>query len=148
MTALTSGPEVLDWTAAERRSVFRLLCKCQKYLEVPETLANQKIKCKHCGKVLTVPPPPKKASAEMVDESSPFYIKGHRQCPGCGKQFPQHIKICVGCGIDIDKGAMLYASLEGGGEQPSPMKADGSPGNGEPAGFLPKLLRMFGIGRK
>jgi hypothetical protein len=124
--------------------VFRLLCKCGKYLEVPESLANKQIKCKHCGKVLTVPPPPKQAAGEKVDECSPFYLKGHRQCPGCGKQYPERIKICVGCGMDIDKGAMLYASLEGG-EQSVPAAP---PAPAEQAGLLPRLLRMFGIGRK
>jgi hypothetical protein len=116
--------------------VIKLQCPCSKQLEVPETLANQKIKCKGCGKILKVPPPPKLVEAKKVDESDPFLVKGFRACPGCAKNYPKDVKVCVDCGMDIDSGSMLYASLDGTVESAAPAA---------PKGFFPKLLAMLGL---
>jgi hypothetical protein len=121
--------------------VINLLCTCQKQLEVPDHLANQKIKCKHCGKILKVPAPQRHISDEQkIDTSSPFYIKGSRQCQSCGKSYPPADKVCVKCGIDLDSGATLYASLDPEAAAPPPTKQD--------VGLVARLLGALGLGKK
>jgi rRNA maturation endonuclease Nob1 len=116
--------------------VFRLQCRCEKVLEVPESLANQKIKCKHCGRVLSVPPPPKRTEAgTWANEASPFHIHGYRPCPGCGKAYPTDEKVCLACGMEIDSGALIYASVEESAER--------NPKDGRSRGFLRRVLDLF-----
>ena len=78
-------------------------------------------------------------------------VAGSRACPGCGKFYPPSTVVCVDCGINVDSGAMLYASLE---DQPAPgeMRAPRESELGEveedeaPPGFFKRLLKKLGLG--
>lgn len=130
--------------------MIKLLCTCSKSHEVPDTLANQKIKCNFCGKVLKVPPPPKRAAPGLTDSDPTFQIPGYRKCGGCGKSYPPHVKICVECGLDLDSGALLYASMEDGPKVINlpPEEEARAPVARRPQGFLPRLLALFGLSGK
>ncbi len=126
--------------------MIKLLCKCGKELELPDELAGRKIKCKHCDKVLKVPP--RKELIQEVGElrygpESKFYIKDMHSCPGCGRGYPKTLLICVPCGLNIRTGAILYSSADNSNAS-SISNTSGE--HGKPVGITQRLFRRF-IGR-
>jgi hypothetical protein len=118
---------------------IKLQCVCGKVLNLPDSLARQKIRCKDCDKVLTVPEPEKAVSAgpARVEAANPLAIRGHRRCGRCGRSYPQTDKVCTKCGIDMDTGAALYVSLDADGEGvAAPPPSDG---------LGARLLRLLGL---
>lgn len=114
---------------------MKLQCVCGKVLNVPDSMAGERIRCKECGKVMTVRPSTSD-SAPAQPGAGPLAVKGHRRCSGCGRSYPERDKICTVCGINLDTGAALYVSLDNSGES-----------SREPAqspGFMGRLLRFFG----
>ena len=133
-------------------AVIKLECKCSYTLTLPDRLAGQKIRCKRCAKVLTVPQPRMQipatnedsfAGAMVSDEA--LRVRGMRACPGCKKPYPPSVQICVGCGLNIDSGAMLYASIEE--DTVSPVYEAEKNKQAE-AGFFARLLSKLGLGGK
>lgn len=125
---------------------IKLQCRCGHTLTLPDKLAGQKIRCKKCGKVMTVPSGrlPARGERQLASESDPsLMVVGTRPCPGCGKAYPPTVKVCVQCGVNVDSGAMLYASLEDSVAPPQPSEA---PQPTAPRGFFARLLGMFGLG--
>jgi hypothetical protein len=124
---------------------IKLQCVCGKTLSVPDSLTGQKIRCKDCGKVMTVPQ--RSISQDPAKESGddPLAVKNHRRCSGCGKSYPLTDKVCITCGLNLDTGAQLYVSLE---DQSSPVRR-ATAGAGAPGapkqGFVPRLLALLGL---
>jgi ribosomal protein L37E len=127
----------------------KLRCVCGKTLQVPDQLEGQKIRCKHCGKVLTVSQV-QDADPAYSDNANPLAVKGHRRCAGCGKSYPEKDRICVACGIDLDTGAAIYQSLETqapvappeGGASSGSKNAAARPA--KKGGFMGFFARLFG----
>jgi hypothetical protein len=127
--------------------VIKLQCVCGHLLTLPDELAGKQVRCKRCNKVLKV----RAASDEGAVTASgrrkvdsALTVQGTRPCPGCAKPYPPAIVVCTDCGLNIDSGAMLYASLD----------ADAAPSAGpeavtrKPAGLWQRVLRGLGFGRK
>jgi len=117
---------------------MKLRCVCGKALNVPSDMVGRQIRCKGCGKVLTV----RTASGSTVevlpgiDPDDPLSVKDHRPCPTCGRAWPTKDKFCTVCGTDMETGAALYTSLDKSGEpMPEPPTKKG---------FVAKFLRLFG----
>jgi len=123
--------------------MIKLQCPCGKTLSLPDKLAGKKVKCKDCAKVMSVPRPSKPTESGRIDRRSQFYIEGLRPCPICDKSYPESVVICTTCGVNIDSGAQLYASLDGG---PSPM-ANMASDEDEPESLslTQRILALFGI---
>ncbi len=130
--------------------MIKLQCTCRRMLKLPDDLAGQKIRCKHCQKVLSVP---RSGSRRFVqhaaeeDDSSELLVAGSRVCPGCGQTYPPTIVVCTACGLNLDTGATLYASLE---DQQSPQFMEEQARQDEAAkqGFFARLLAKLGSGKK
>lgn len=127
--------------------MIKLQCKCGHNLELPDKLAGQKIRCKLCQKVMRVPRP--RTGPRQHDDSDPeLLVAGSRPCPGCGKMFPPTVVICTACGVNVETGAMLYASIEeqpAPGEMRAPRESDLEEPE-EPPGFFTRLLKKLGLG--
>jgi hypothetical protein len=131
--------------------VIKLQCVCGNVLSLPEQLDGKQVRCKRCNKVLKVHAQAK-ASENLTDSQrrrldADLVVQGSRPCPGCGRTYPPSTVICIDCGLNVDSGAMLYASLESSGEDKTkpeerrpPQKATGS--------LWQRLLRSLGLGRK
>lgn len=119
---------------------MKLQCVCGKVLNVPDSMAGERIRCKECGKVMTVrsstDAEPKKASSS---DNDPLGVKGHRRCGKCGRSWPVLDKICTACGVNMDTGATLYVSLDASGDSEAPSSS-------KRPGLMGRLLRF--IGRK
>lgn len=129
--------------------MIKLQCACGHTLQLPERLVGQKIRCKQCGKVMRVPgaggaPAGPAAPQEPVDDSR-LLVQGSRACPGCGRAYPPTAVICVDCGLNIDTGAMLYASLEEGPGRPPLAQGGGQPAPA-PASLWRRILGRLGLG--
>jgi ribosomal protein L37E len=114
---------------------MKLQCVCGKLLNVPDSMVGERIRCKDCGKVLTIRP----STEDSAPASAPFdmlAVKGHRKCGKCGRSWPMRDKICTACGIDLDTGAALYTSLDASDEQQRP------PVQRKP-GLVKRLLRLI-----
>lgn len=125
---------------------------CGHLLSLPDSLDGKQVRCKRCNKVLKVRAasgagPLTESQRVRIDKE--FTVQGTRPCPGCGKTYPPAIVVCVDCGLNVDSGAMLYASLE---EQSSGAKPDEKAPEDRgaaPAGSAwQRLLRALGLGRK
>lgn len=97
--------------------MIKLQCVCGHKLNLPDHLANQKIRCKQCGKVMRVPDGMtasgrRRAAPGIADVDPSLRIAGSRPCPGCGEVYPPGVVVCVACGLNVDNGAMLYVSGE------------------------------------
>lgn len=127
--------------------MIKLQCVCGHLLSLPDDLAGKQVRCKRCNKVLKVPAT--RASDEGAVSASgkrkvdaALTVQGTRPCPGCAKPYPPAIVVCTECGLNIDSGAMLYASLDAdGGSAP-----EAAPGKAP--GLWQRLLRGLGFGRK
>ena len=133
--------------------MIKLQCGCGHTLSLPDHLGGQKIRCKRCQKVMRVPsgrfdalpaPPPAQGPSDPA-----FLVQGSRGCPGCGRLYPPAVVVCVDCGLNVDSGAMLYASLE---DQVAPgPRADGTDPAGEDEGhgaartWFGRLLARLGM---
>ncbi|RMG17569.1 MAG: hypothetical protein D6731_03900 [Planctomycetota bacterium] len=129
--------------------MIRLQCVCRATLDLPDELAGEKVRCKRCQKVLKVPRPGTRVfggrPAQGVDDSE-LLVAGSRACPGCGTVYPPAIVVCTGCGLNLETGAMLYASLdpaEGGSAAPTPREEPPAP---RPQGWLTWFLARLGLG--
>ncbi|MBX3470221.1 MAG: hypothetical protein KF878_25390 [Planctomycetes bacterium] len=130
--------------------MIKLQCPCGHLLNLPESLAGKQVRCKRCNKVLKVRGG-SVADGQALTESQrlrveqEFVVQGSRPCPGCGKMHPPAIVVCVACGLNIDSGAMLYASLD---EQQA--AAGGAPEDrrAPPGSLWQRVLRSLGLGRK
>ena len=123
---------------------IKLQCTCGKALVLPDKLQGKKVRCKDCAKIMTVPEARvdhrRAGQEEEVDKTDIFHIEGLVQCPSCGKDYSKEQVICVVCGINIQTGATLYASLEqSSGERKGPT---------ESVSFKDRLLGLFGFGKK
>ncbi len=127
--------------------MIKLQCVCGHQLNLPDQLGGKKIRCKHCNKILKVPDAAGGTPARAMPTSDPLlHVLGSRPCPGCGKIYPPTVVVCVDCGVNVDSGAMLYASLE---ETPRPnFDQDGDEEDGDSPPFFRRVLRMLGFGRK
>jgi hypothetical protein len=96
--------------------VIKLQCACGHLLELPANLAGKQVRCKRCNKVLKVPgaePGKLSASGSKPRLAEPgLLVQGSRPCPGCQTMYAPSIVVCVTCGLNVESGAMLYASLE------------------------------------
>ena len=135
--------------------MIKLQCVCGHLLSLPDSLDGKQVRCKRCNKVLKVRAggssahqTPDLTASQRLRLEKEFVVQGSRPCPGCGKTYPPTIVVCVACGLNVDSGAMLYASLEeapdGAGAGP---RADDRPA--PPRGsLLQRVLRSLGLGRK
>jgi hypothetical protein len=115
---------------------MKLQCVCGKVLNVPDSMAGERIRCKECGKVMTLRP--STADAEPATKTDdPLTVKGHRRCSRCGRSWPVTDKICTACGVNMDTGAALYVSLDASAD------AEASAPKKKP-GLVGRLLRLFG----
>lgn len=132
--------------------MIKLQCVCGHTLSLPDSLDGKQIRCKRCNKVLNV----RAASgtgplteSQRIRVEKELTVRGTRPCPGCGKTYPPAIVVCVDCGLNVDSGAMLYASLE---EQSSGVKPDEKAPEDRGAALAgsawQRLLRALGLGRK
>lgn len=122
--------------------MIKLQCVCRLTLELPDQLAGKQVRCKRCQKVLKVPQAGSRRYAEKPaeeDSTSELLVAGSRVCPGCGDTYPPSIVVCTACGLNLDTGAMLYASLD---EQPSPFHRPEEQAAQE--GWLKRLLGKLG----
>ncbi|MEZ0228104.1 MAG: hypothetical protein ACAI25_05720 [Planctomycetota bacterium] len=120
---------------------MKLQCVCGKVLSVPDSMAGERIRCKECGKVMTIRPSTTGDSSPAVkvpDPKDPFAVKGHRTCGKCGRSWPQTAKICTACGVDMDSGAALYVSLDASADGEASRPKEKKPG------LVGRLLRLFG----
>lgn len=128
---------------------IKLQCVCGHTLDLPASLAGKQIRCKRCNKVLKVPAA--QAQPGQVDLTASgrariaqeLTVQGSRPCPGCGQLYPPSVVICVGCGLNVDSGAMLYASLDdqsGDAVQPEDRRS------AAPVGLWGRILRALGLG--
>ncbi len=127
--------------------MIKLQCTCRRMLRLPDHLGGQKIRCKHCQKVLTVPEVGTRVFSDEgaeEDDTSELLVAGSRICPGCGQTYPPTIVVCTACGLNLDTGAMLYASLE----EQVPDLTQGPGGRPEPKGWFGRLLSKLGLGKK
>lgn len=125
--------------------MIKLQCPCGSVLDLPDGLAGKQVRCKRCNKVLTVrqgAPSGGDARAGLTESQKvrldrELTVQGSRPCPGCGTLYPPAVVVCVGCGLNVDSGAMLYASLDDGSGAP------GAPGGAAPppAAAKPSLWR-------
>jgi hypothetical protein len=118
-------------------------------LKLPDKLAGQKIRCKRCQKVLSVPAVGSRISSTLPaieGDTSELLVAGSRACPGCAAVYAPSIVVCTGCGLNLDTGAMLYASLEDSVNPEEMAKLRGE--STEPEGFFAKLLAKLGLGKK
>ena len=126
-------------TPSGNLSLVKLKCGCGEILQVPKRHAGQRVKCRRCRKVLMVPSvsmPAGQAPDASLDDS--LRVKGSRPCPGCRKTYPPTFKVCTTCGVEIDSGALLYASMEDSRLVES--------GEQEPTtGVLGRVLRLLGF---
>jgi DNA-directed RNA polymerase subunit RPC12/RpoP len=120
---------------------MKLKCVCGKiFANVPDSMIGQKLRCKDCGKVLTVKPAASSdEGAKENDGTDVLTVKGHRRCPACGKSWPVRDKICTACGVDMETGAALYVSLE----EPGTNKAANGKASERPS-FLKRIFGLFG----
>ena len=128
--------------------MIKLQCACRHVLNLPDKLAGQKIRCKRCQKVLSVPRSGSRVESTApaeTDSTSELLVAGSRSCPGCGRTYPPSIIVCTGCGLNLDTGAMLYASLE---ESMNPdLMPGGDDDDGDDEGWFAKLLKKLGFGK-
>jgi hypothetical protein len=119
-------------------------------LNLPDKLAGQKIRCKRCQKVLTVPQAGSRVQSSRPateDSTSELLVAGSRSCPGCAKTYAPAIVVCTRCGLNLDTGAMLYASLEES-INPEALEAARRDSEAKEPGFFAKLLARLGFGKK
>ena len=133
--------------------MIKLQCACGHTLELPANLAGKQVRCKRCNKVLKVPegasPEPGKlvASGTKPRVESPLLVQGSRRCPGCAAMYPPAIVVCVACGLNVDNGAMLYASLEETkASAVAPPRAPAGAGSGP--SLWQRIKRAVGLGGK
>jgi len=120
---------------------MKLQCTCGKILNVPESMSGERIRCKACGKVLTInliAPEVVKAPPKKPDPTDPLAVRGIRHCPKCNRSWPTRDRICTACGIDMETGAALYVSLDNSAEAQAP--------SAQKTGIVGRFLRL--IGRK
>lgn len=129
--------------------MIKLQCVCGNVLQLPDQLDGKQVRCKRCNKVLKVhaaqAPRPDLTASQRRRLEDALVVQGSRPCPGCGKTYPPAIVVCVDCGLNVDSGAMLYASLDSSGEattQPEERRA------AAPPGLWQRLLRTLGLGQK
>lgn len=123
---------------------IRLQCVCGKALTLPDKLTGQKVRCKDCGKVMTVPAPAQ-TTAPARDSTSALEVKGHRRCSGCGTSYPSTNKVCTKCGVNMDTGAQLYVSLDEQNQAQAAAAAKGAKAG--KAGLVPRILGLLGLRR-
>jgi hypothetical protein len=117
---------------------MKLQCVCGKVLSnIPDSMAGERIRCKECGKVMTIRPSTEDAAPAKATAHDPFGVKGHRRCGKCGRSWPQTEKVCTACGIDMDTGAALYVSLDASDEAQRKVAAR--------TGLVGRLLRFIGM---
>lgn len=135
---------------------IKLQCPCGQTLQLPDTLVGKQVRCKRCNKVLTV----RQSTVDARDQLSAsqrlrlgqqsqldeaLVVQGSRPCPGCGTRYPPSVVVCVGCGLNVDSGAMLYASLDdtsGSAGKPA------AQAEGPPPSFWSRLLGKLGLGSR
>jgi ribosomal protein L37E len=120
---------------------MRLQCVCGKVLNnVPDSLSGQKIRCKDCGKVLTVRPSGEVDAVKPFDVNDPLAVRNYRPCPRCGRSWPTKDKVCTACGTDMSTGAALYTSLDASGDALKRKQEEGR----KKKGLVARLLRLLG----
>lgn len=134
--------------------MIKLQCVCGHLLTLPDSLDGKQVRCKRCNKVLKVRAggtpahqAPDLSESQRLRLEKQFTVQGSRPCPGCGKSYPPTTVVCVACGLNVDSGAMLYASLEDQveGAQRQPEDRPDAPPRGS---LLQRVLRSLGLGRK
>lgn len=127
---------------------IKLQCACGKTLGLPDHLAGEKIRCKDCGKVMTVPRPSAVTAAAPAAEGAddPLAVRGHVRCSQCGRSYPQTDTVCTKCGINLHTGAALYVSMDPSSEASDEGAARAPSARSRP-GFFARLLRLVGIRR-
>ena len=139
-------------------ATIKLQCPCGQTLQLPDTLVGKQVRCKRCNKVLTV----RQSTVDARDALSEsqrgrlaradsgldkaLMVQGSRPCPGCGALYPPAVVVCVGCGLNVDSGAMLYASLDDTSGSPAAKAA--SQAGGPPTSFWSRLLGKLGLGSR
>lgn len=135
--------------------MIKLQCTCGNVLNLPDSLVGKQVRCKRCNKVLTVRGGSSADAGAGVDLSASqrrrvddeLMVQGSRPCPGCGVLYPPAVVICVACGLNVDSGAMLYASLDD--TKANPFAATGgppAPGAGRPS-LWQRLKRALGLSK-
>ncbi len=130
--------------------MIKLQCVCGHLLSLPDSLDGKQVRCKRCNKVLKVraggtPPAADLTESQRLRLEKEFTVQGSRPCPGCGKTYPPAIVVCVACGLNVDSGAMLYASLEDQAQAGKQQPEERQPAQGS---LLQRVLRSLGLGRK
>lgn len=99
---------------------------CKKVLRVPAQWANQKLKCKHCGKILQVPPAasaapgkpvakrpaPESAVGELPDQ---LQIRGLPQRPSTTARALRGVMALIAIAVVTGGGYFLYRQLDNKG---------------------------------
>ena len=120
---------------------MNIKCVCGKVLSnVPDSMTGQKIRCKDCGKVLTIRPSGELDTQKPFDVNDPLAVRDYRPCPRCGRSWPAKDKVCTGCGTDMATGAALYTSLDASGEALKRKQEQAQ----TKKGFVARLLRLLG----
>lgn len=126
-------------------------------LSLPDSLDGKQVRCKRCNKVLKVRAAGGSGAGAVTESQrirveKELMVQGTRPCPGCGQTYPPAIVVCVDCGLNVDSGAMLYASLEDPPSGADPQaKEPRKPEDRRPApgaSVWQRLLRTLGLGRK
>jgi hypothetical protein len=120
-------------------------------LNLPDKLAGEKIRCKRCQKVLSVPTLGSRVHSSapaQTDSTSKFLVAGSRACSGCERTYPPSIVVCVSCGLNLDTGAMLYASLEDQKKPDFHGDDDDDDDDDDDEGWFAMILRKLGFGKK
>jgi hypothetical protein len=139
---------------------IKLQCPCGQTLQLPDTLVGKQVRCKRCNKVLTVRQSTVDArdalsesqrgrlaardSGRMQQLDKALTVQGSRPCPGCGALYAPAVVVCVGCGLNVDSGAMLYASLDDTSGSPAAKAAE----QGPPPSLWSRLLGKLGLGSR
>ena len=132
--------------------MIKLQCTCGTTLNLPDSLVGKQVRCKRCNKVLTIRGSSPDAAVDLSASQrrkldAELTVQGSRPCPGCGALYPPSVVICVACGLNVDSGAMLYASLDD--TKANPFAATGGappPGAGKPS-LWQRLKRALGLSK-
>jgi hypothetical protein len=131
--------------------VIKLQCTCGQTLNLPDSVVGKQVRCKRCNKVLTIRGSSPDAAVDLSASQrrrldAELTVQGSRACPGCGVLYPPAVVICVACGLNVDSGAMLYASLDDTKANPFAEGAQPAPGAGKPSVWQ-RLKRALGLGK-